>query len=121
MKKKVMLMILLVGTLAVTVSFTPVVLAQAATRTIEITAKRSTYTPDEITLKKGQPVVLVIKSVDVAHGLRIRDLNVSVKVRAHGTAEVRFTPDKTGDFVGHCIVFCGPDHGSMILKLHVVD
>ncbi len=119
MKKRVMRMFMLVGVLAG--SSTTAVWAQAAPRTIEITAKRSTYTPDEITLKKGQPVVLVLKSVDVAHGLRIRDLNVSFKVRAGGTAQVQFTPEKTGDFIGHCIVFCGPGHGSMILKLHVVD
>ena len=38
---------------------------------IEITAQRFKFTPGEITLKKGQPVVLVIKSADVAHGLRL--------------------------------------------------
>lgn len=93
----------------------------AAPRRIVITAKRFFYDPGEITLKKGQPVVLVLKSVDVAHGLRLRDFNVNVKVKAGGTAEVKFTPDKTGDFIGHCSVFCGSGHGSMNLKLHVVE
>ena len=88
---------------------------------IEITARRFAFTPGEITLKRGQPVVLVLKSVDVAHGLRFRDLNVEVKVGAHGTSEVRFTPQKTGDFVGHCSVFCGSGHGGMALTMHVVD
>lgn len=124
--KKLMPMILLLGvvltlTLSSTPSSTPPVWAQAAPRTIDITAKRFTYDPDEITLKKGQPVVLVLRSLDVSHGLRIRELNVEVKIPKGGTAEARFTPEKTGDFVGHCAVFCGAGHGSMMLKLHVVD
>ena len=97
------------------------VMAQAVPRRIEITAKRFAFAPGEITLKRGQPVVLVLRSTDAAHGLRFRDLNVDIKVRAGGTAEVQFTPDEAGDFVGHCSVFCGSGHGSMMLTLHVVD
>ena len=94
--------------------------AQAAPQRIDITAKRFAFTPGEITIKKGQPVVLVLKSADVNHGLRFRDFGINVQVKAGGTIEVRFTPDKTGDFVGHCSVFCGAGHGSMEIKLHVV-
>lgn len=95
--------------------------AQNAPQKIEITAKRFSFDPGEITLKKGEPVILVLKSADVGHGLSIRELNVNVKVGAHKTAEVQFTPEKTGDFVGHCSVFCGPGHGSMKMKVHVVE
>ena len=51
---------------------------QAAPRRIEITAKRFDFTPAEITLKRGEPVVLVLKSADVPHGLRFRELGVTV-------------------------------------------
>ena len=121
MHRKYMLLGLLFGilmTLGVTVQTAG---AQTAPRRIEITAKRFTFEPGVITLKKGQPVVIVLKSVDVAHGLRFRELNVAVKVGAGETAEVEFTPEKTGDFVGHCSVFCGSGHGSMAMTLHVVD
>jgi cytochrome c oxidase subunit 2 len=121
MHRKYMLLVLLVGGLIVSGLSVPAVQAQTAPQRIEITAKRFAFAPGEITLKRGQPVVLVLTSVDVAHGLRFRDLNVSVKVGAGGTAEVQFTPQKTGDFVGHCFVFCGSGHGSMMLTLHVVD
>jgi cytochrome c oxidase subunit II len=94
---------------------------QAAPRRIEVTAKRFDFTPGEITLKKGEPVVLVLKSADVAHGIRFRELNVTVNVAKGQTNEVTFTPDKTGTFVGHCSVFCGAGHGSMTLTLHVVE
>ena len=94
--------------------------AQQAPQRIEIDAKRFAFAPNEITVKMGQPVTLVLKSADVGHGIRFRDLNVDVKVKAGGTAEVTFTPNKVGDFVGHCSVFCGEGHGSMTIVMHVV-
>jgi cytochrome c oxidase subunit 2 len=95
--------------------------AKGEPRKIEVIAKRYSFTPGDITLKKGEPVLLVLKSVDVPHGIRIRELGVEVKVPKAGTQEVRFTPAKTGTFVGHCYVFCGEGHGSMTLTLHVID
>lgn len=96
--------------------------SQAAPRRIEISCKRSSYEPHEITLKKGEPVVLVLHSQDVAHGLRLRELNVDLKIPKDGSsAEVQFTPQKAGDFIGHCSVFCGSGHGSMTLTVHVVE
>jgi len=95
--------------------------AEAASHHVEVTAKRFAFEPAEITLKKGEPVDLVLKSTDVPHGLRFRELNVDVRVGKGGTAQVHFTPNQTGTFVGHCSVFCGRGHGSMNLKLHVVD
>jgi len=121
MHGKHMVRVLLVACLITSGTSAPMIFAQTAPQRIEITAKRFTFTPGEITLKRGQPVVLVLKSADVAHGIRFRDLNVEVKVGAGGTAEVQFTPQKTGDFIGHCFVFCGSGHGSMMLTLHVVD
>jgi cytochrome c oxidase subunit 2 len=103
-----------------TALFVPLIRAQEPKR-IEITAKRFSFEPGEITLKKGQPVVLVLKSVDVAHGFRVRELNIDAKIPAGNTKEVKVTPQKTGNFVAHCSVFCGPGHGSMALKLHVVE
>jgi cytochrome c oxidase subunit II len=95
--------------------------AQEAPKRIEVTAKRFNFEPSDITVKKGQPVVLVLKSDDTAHGLRFRELDVNVTAKKGETAEVPFTPEKTGDFVGHCSVFCGSGHGSMALTLHVVE
>jgi cytochrome c oxidase subunit 2 len=95
--------------------------SQVPPRRIEVAVSRFAYSPAEITVKKNQPVVLVLNSSDVAHGLRFRELGQEVKIPANGTAEMHFTPDKTGDFVGHCSVFCGSGHGSMTLTLHVVE
>jgi cytochrome c oxidase subunit II len=121
MKKKFMLLVVFVGLASAGVFSTRIVRAQGEPHRIEVTAKRFTYDPAEITVKKGQPVVLVIHSDDVAHGLRFRELNLNVKIEKGTPAELSFTPDKTGDFVGHCSVFCGSGHGGMALTLHVVN
>jgi cytochrome c oxidase subunit 2 len=120
--KKAFISGLMVAVLSMAASFVQVKAAAAANPTrVEVTAKRFSFDPGVITLKKGEPVVLVLKSMDVPHGLRFRDLGVEVKVGKGGTAEVQFTPDKVGDFVGHCSVFCGAGHGTMTLTLHVVS
>jgi cytochrome c oxidase subunit II len=111
---------ILVAGLMFAAALSPLAQAQGTSQRVEITVKRFSFTPGEITVKKGQPVTIVLKSMDVEHGLRIRDLGVNVKVKGGQTAEVTFTPDKTGDFVGHCSVFCGSGHGSMTFTLHVV-
>jgi cytochrome c oxidase subunit 2 len=121
MKRKRIRVSLFIAVLVMLAMHVRVACGETAPRRIEITASRFTFQPGEITLKKGQPVVLVLKSADVAHGLRFRELNVAVKVDAGGTTEVQFTPEKIGDFVGHCNVFCGGGHGSMAMKLHVVN
>jgi cytochrome c oxidase subunit 2 len=95
--------------------------AQDAPRRIEVSVKKFAYTPAEITLKKGEPVVLVLTTEDVSHGLKFKELNLNAKFDKGKPAELAFTPDKTGDFVGHCSVFCGSGHGSMTLTLHVTE
>ena len=101
-------------------SLSPTASAQDSPQRIEINAKRFAFTPSELTLKKDRPVVLVITSTDVNHGFRIREFGVDVTIKGGSTVEVAFMPNKTGDFIAHCSVFCGQGHGSMELKLHVV-
>lgn len=95
--------------------------AAAEPRRVEIQAKRYAFEPATLILKKGEPIVLVLKSTDVPHGLRFRELGIDIKAPKNGTAQITFTPDKTGDFVGHCSVFCGSGHGRMSFTLHVVN
>jgi cytochrome c oxidase subunit 2 len=95
--------------------------SQTEPHRIEVTAKRFTYDPATITLKKGEPVELVLKSEDVPHGLKFSELGVDVKAKKGKPGEVEFTPEKTGDFVGKCSVFCGIGHGSMHMTMHVVE
>ena|ERR1700722_4517931 len=119
MKLKVMLLVLFLCA-AGSAIIAPSAWGEATPQRVEITAQQFLFQPGEVTVKAGQPVVLVLKSLDVGHGLRILDLRVDLKVKAGETAEVMFTPNKPGDFIGHCSVFCGASHGSMTFLLHVV-
>src|SRR5579863_2610589 len=95
--------------------------AERVPQRIEVVAEKFDFTPSAITLKKGEPVVLVLKSADVPHGIRFRELGIEAKAGKGQTSELAFTPDKAGTFVGHCSVFCGSGHGAMTLTLVVVD
>src|ERR1700683_2761035 len=84
-------------------------------RRIEIVASRFSYAPNEITLKKGEPVILVLSSTDVTHGLKVKELGIKVDVKKGHPEEVPMTPTETGHFEGKCAHFCGKGHGSMTL------
>ena len=87
--------------------------ALPAEREIHITAKKFEFTPDTITLKKGEPVVLVLSSQDREHGFNLRAFGIRADVNPGGTARIRFTPNKTGKFTFSCDVFCGEGHEDM--------
>ena len=115
--KTVVILSFAMGSLALT-GFAP---APEAPRRIEVSVKRFEYLPAEVTVKKGEPVVLALTTQDVAHGLKFKELNLNTKLEKGKTSELAFTPTTAGDFVGHCSVFCGSGHGSMTLTLHVTE
>ena len=80
---------------------------------IHITAKKFDFSPDSITLKKGEPVVFEISSADREHGFNLRAFGVRTNVSPGKVTRVRFTPDKTGKFTFSCDVFCGDGHEEM--------
>jgi cytochrome c oxidase subunit 2 len=95
--------------------------AQEAPKKIEIIAKRFEFSPNEITVKKGEPVELVVTSQDVDHGLKIAELGVNLKISKGKPSEAAFTPTEVGDFTGQCTSFCGPGHGGMKMTVHVTE
>lgn len=102
--------------------FSPVVASgDGAQVTIPIAAQRFSFTPNEITVKKGEQVTLEITSKDVSHGLVIEDLGVRTEIKKGQSAEVKFTPETVGTFEGKCAHFCGKGHGSMTMTVHVVE
>lgn len=95
--------------------------AQDPPRRIEIVAHRFEFTPSEITLKKGEPVILVLTSKDVTHGLKLDAFNQVIKAKKGESSQVEITPTEVGTFVAQCAVFCGSGHGSMKLTIHVTE
>lgn len=88
---------------------------------IDINAKRFSYEPSEITIKKGQPVTLVFHSQDVTHGFVSDEFHVKADIPKRSTAQVTFTPQEDGTFTGKCAHFCGAGHGQMQLTIHVTN
>jgi len=88
---------------------------------IRITARRFTYSPNTITLKKAVPVVLELTTEDVFMGFNVPDFNVRADIVPGKTARVPLAPDKTGTFVFLCDVFCGSGHEQMNGQIVVVE
>ena len=82
-------------------------------RELHITAKKFDFTPDTITLRKGEPVLLVLSSQDRKHGFNLRAFGIRADVNPGESARIRFTPNKTGKFTFSCDVFCGEGHEDM--------
>ncbi len=88
-------------------------------RVVEITAKRFAFSPDKITLKKGETVTLRLHSEDVTHGFFLRKLKIDEDIPAGGTKDITITPDTVGSFITICDHFCGANHGNMVMTIVV--
>jgi cytochrome c oxidase subunit 2 len=117
---------ILVPTLVLALAAPTVVAARyaggaGAPQRVTIDAKRFVFIPSEFTVKKGEPVTLVLTDEDVAHGIKFAEFNVNLKGAKGQTKEITFTPAVAGDFVGQCSNFCGKGHGDMKLTMHVTE
>jgi cytochrome c oxidase subunit II len=90
-------------------------------RVIEITAKRFSFTPDHITLKKGEAVILRLTSQDVTHGLFLRPLKIDELIEPGKTTDVKVVPEQAGTFTAICDHFCGSGHGNMKMSIVVAE
>jgi cytochrome c oxidase subunit 2 len=88
---------------------------------IDLKAKRFTFTPGEITLKKGEPVVLRLSTEDVTHGLSLKELEIDATIEPGKVSDVAITPKQTGKLVAACNHFCGAGHRNMRLVVNVVE
>jgi cytochrome c oxidase subunit II len=102
-------------------SFVAAEAAAPRAKVIKITAKRFDYSPAHLTLKKGEPVILELRTRDVLMGFNVPDFNLRADMLPDKVTRVRFVPDKTGKFVFLCDVFCGSGHEQMQGTLTVVD
>jgi cytochrome c oxidase subunit II len=82
-------------------------------KVIAITAMKFEYLPETINLKKGEPVILALSSLDRTHGFKVPDLGIRTDVLADTTVRVRVVPDKVGRFTFACDNFCGDGHEDM--------
>jgi heme/copper-type cytochrome/quinol oxidase subunit 2 len=79
--------------------------AEFEVRIVEVEAGSFYYEPNEIRVRQGETVRIVMTSVDMMHDFTIDELGVNIPVTKNGeTAEVEFTADTLGEFEFYCSV-----------------
>jgi cytochrome c oxidase subunit 2 len=89
--------------------------AQERIVTVRVTAERFRFSPDEITIHRGETVEFRLESDDTDHGFRIigTDIDRVIPKRGRGSITVRFTPDRAGRYTFECSKLCGAGHDFM--------
>ena len=90
-------------------------------RVIKLVAKKFVFTPSEIVLKKGQPVVFELTTLDFGHGFKIPDLDFRADFVPDKVTVVRLLPEKAGKFDFLCDNYCGSGHEEMEGRIIVED
>jgi len=80
---------------------------------IQMTCKKYAFSPNSISVKKGERVRLTITATDHDHGFKLEPFHVEQKLKKGIPTTVEFTADKSGTFLFKCSVFCGFGHGGM--------
>lgn len=86
-----------------------------ATGELKIVATNYQFDQQQYTVKKGETLKVTLESKEGAHGIRIKDLGVSI-----GTNQSKdVTFDKAGTYDIECSIPCGSGHATMKAKLVV--
>ncbi len=88
---------------------------------IKVSAKRFEYSPQQITLKKGTPVVFQFTTEDRTHGFNVPSMNLRADIVPGKITELKLTPQQTGEFDFFCDIFCGSGHEGMNGKIIVTE
>jgi cytochrome c oxidase subunit 2 len=96
-------------------------LAGETMQPIKITASKFHFTPDHITLIKGQPATLQLTSTDVTHGFMARALKIDTDIKPAKVTDITVTPAAAGTFKVICDHYCGLGHSGMKLTVVVQE
>ncbi|MBU4376593.1 MAG: YHS domain-containing protein [Candidatus Omnitrophica bacterium] len=88
---------------------------------VDLEAFQFGFSPEVITVKKGDIVKLYVHSRDVTHGIYIKEYNINVPVKKDDPKKIEFLADKAGSFDIVCSVYCGSGHSGMKAKLVVKE
>lgn len=128
-RERIALGLVLVAVLGLPLAVLGVRHLQAAgpARVIELTARLPTaeqggWTPEVITVRRGERVKLRIRSEDVVHGFSIPKLGIEVDwIEPGKVTEVEFVADRPGRYGFQCTVWCQLGHWRMRGTLEVID
>ncbi|RQP21396.1 cupredoxin domain-containing protein [Piscinibacter terrae] len=82
-------------------------------RTIAVTAKKFVFEPDEIHLRVGETVTLVLTAPEVTMGFNAPDFQARTDIVPGQEARLKLTATRAGRFPFSCDVFCGSGHEQM--------
>ena len=88
-------------------------LAGAPPRTIRIRAHKFEFAPREIAVRRGEPAVLELESLDRLHGFDAPAFGLKGEFVPGQITRLAFVPDRAGRFGFTCNVFCGDGHEEM--------
>src|SRR6266849_9292308 len=95
--------------------------ARESAQVVKITASKFRFTPDHLTLVKGQPVTLQLTSTDRTHGFMIRALKIDTDIKPGKVTEMTVTPATVGTFRAICDHYCGLGHSGMKMTVVVEE
>lgn len=107
MKRRLLMM------LGVPLAFAAARLAAETPPEVRIGARKFEFNPSKVTVKLGQPVVLVLTSEDRIHGFKMPELGLRTDIVPGQETRVALTPQKAGSFTFFCDLFCGDGHEDM--------
>ena len=87
--------------------------AQGEPRVVAIRARKFEFTPAEVELRSGEPMVFELTTDDVHMGFDAPELGLHADILPGRVARVPFTPQKAGSYEFVCDVFCGSGHEEM--------
>ena len=92
-----------------------------SSQVVRITASKFRFTPDHITIIKGQPVILQLTSTDRIHGFLIRALKIDTDIKPGAITQLSVTPTAAGTFKAICDHYCGLGHSGMKMTVVVQE
>lgn len=87
--------------------------APSTERVIAVSARRFEFMPALIVLKRDEPVVLQLTSLDRRHGFLAPDFHIDADIDPGRPTLVHLVPHVAGTYPFHCSVFCGDGHEGM--------
>ena len=88
--------------------------ASAEERFFEIKAKKFSYTPNIITVNRGDTVKIRLLSEDVHHGFFLDGYGLKTSAHPGMEGSLKFIADKPGRYTFRCSVTCGEFHPYMV-------
>src|SRR3989338_7219603 len=85
----------------------------SAVKEFHVEAFQHGYQPNEIKVKQGDRVKIVLSTRDVGHSLNIAEYEINIPAQPGTSGEKEFVADKKGTFTWRCRIPCGSGHSTM--------